>query len=250
MLLQDASVVGKVFWTGAVRGDGDVTRLLHTLERKGFLTRQRSSSVESEGEWSFAHMLLRDVAYAQIPRAERAHRHCAVAEWIESVGGLEDQAELLAFHWRSALLLARAAGQDAAALELPARQALGVAGERAFSLGAFEHAADYFESALELCDDEDRSLLLFGRARALFWTGTQDREEALEVARIALYAAGDGEHAAEAEILLARTMWEQGRRDAGDAYLERAEGLASTGRAVRGEGPCAQHDRAPSSPSR
>ena len=228
-LLQDASVVGKVFWTGAVRADGDVARLLHTLERKGFLTRQRRSSVESEGEWSFAHMLLRDVAYAQIPRAERAQKHRAAAEWIESLGRLEDHAELLAFHWTSALQLARAAGQDTTALEMPARPALRAAGERAFSLGAFERAADYFQSALELSEDEDRPQLLFERARALFWTGTQDREDALDVARHALHSAGDDEHAAEAEVLLARTLWEQGRRDPADAYLERAEELASRG---------------------
>ena len=112
-VLQDASVVGKVFWTGALsRDEGVAIPLLHFLERKGFLIRQRRSSVESEGEWAFAHMILRDVAYGQIPRAERAHKHRETAEWIGSLGRPEDHAELLAFHWSSALELARAAGQD------------------------------------------------------------------------------------------------------------------------------------------
>ena len=107
-VLQDASVVGKVFWTGALRrGEQEGTTLLHALERKGFLTRQRRSSIEAEGEWSFAHMLLRDVAYAQIPRAERAKKHGEAAEWIESLGRRDDHAELLAFHWKAALELAR-----------------------------------------------------------------------------------------------------------------------------------------------
>ena len=120
-VLQDASVVGKVFWTGALRReDGEATPLLHSLERKGFLTRQRRSSVESEGEWAFAHMLLRDVAYGQIPRAERAQKHRAAAEWIESLGRAEDHAELLAFHWRSALELAQAAGTTPPKLDDPA----------------------------------------------------------------------------------------------------------------------------------
>src|SRR5207244_11243143 len=45
-VLQDASVVGKVFWTGALhREEGAAAPLLHSLERKGFLTRQRRSSV-------------------------------------------------------------------------------------------------------------------------------------------------------------------------------------------------------------
>ncbi len=112
-VLHDASVVGKVFWTGALRRDEPAAAtLLHSLERKGFLTRQRRSSVESEGEWAFAHMLLRDVAYGQIPRADRAHKHRETAEWIESLGRSEDHAELLAFHWSSALELARAASQE------------------------------------------------------------------------------------------------------------------------------------------
>src|SRR5207249_10379760 len=39
-LLQDAAVVGKVFWSDAL-GGGDVTTSLHALERKGFVRRQR-----------------------------------------------------------------------------------------------------------------------------------------------------------------------------------------------------------------
>src|SRR5439155_6997798 len=108
-VLQDASVVGKVFWTGALRRGDEAIPLLHSLERKGFLTRQRRSSVESEGEWSFAHMLLRDVAYGQIPRGERAEKHRLVAEWIDSLGRPEDHGEMLAHHWRAALELAHVA---------------------------------------------------------------------------------------------------------------------------------------------
>src|SRR5205823_6355707 len=53
-VLQDASVVGKVFWTGALhRDESTAAALLHSLERKGFLVRQRRSSVQSDGEWAF-----------------------------------------------------------------------------------------------------------------------------------------------------------------------------------------------------
>ena len=44
--LQDASVFGKVFWSGALPTSREAAPLLHSLERKGFLTRQRRSSVE------------------------------------------------------------------------------------------------------------------------------------------------------------------------------------------------------------
>jgi class 3 adenylate cyclase/tetratricopeptide (TPR) repeat protein len=230
-VLQDASVLGKVFWTGALyRGEDEVTPLLHSLERKGFLVRQRRSSVEGEGEWAFSHMLLRDVAYGQIPRAVRADKHRATAAWFEGLGRSDDYAEFRAFHWLSALELARAAGRGTNDLVGPARAAFCAAGERAVALGAFRAAADYFAAALELHDDAaDRPRLLFQRADALFRTGAEGREEALELARSELYAEGDEDRAAEAEILLARVLWEQGLRDDSDACAERAEKIARHG---------------------
>ena len=60
---------------------------LLALARKGFLTRQRRSSVEHETEWSFAHMLIRDVSYGQIPRADRSTKHRRAAESMPSKDG-------------------------------------------------------------------------------------------------------------------------------------------------------------------
>ena len=67
-----------------------------------------------ETEYAFLHLLVRDVAYGQIPRGTRADKHRAAADWIGSLGGerLEDRAELLAHHYLSALELTRAAGLD------------------------------------------------------------------------------------------------------------------------------------------
>jgi class 3 adenylate cyclase/tetratricopeptide (TPR) repeat protein len=230
-VLQDASVVGKVFWTGALRRDeGAATPLLHSLERKGFLTRQRRSSLGSEGEWAFAHMLLRDVAYGQIPRAERAHKHRATAEWIESLGRPEDHAELLAFHWSSALELTHAAGQDAADLTTPTRLALRAAGDRAFAVNAYPAAAAYYQDALASWpeDDEERPRLLYGYADALYVANDEKALSALENAREALLAAGDRETASEAEISLSRIWWYRGQKDESAAHESRAEALAGT----------------------
>ena len=44
------------------------------------------ASVAGEDEYVFRHALVRDVAYEQIPRAERADMHRRAAEWIESLG--------------------------------------------------------------------------------------------------------------------------------------------------------------------
>ena len=107
-LMQDAAVLGKVFWAGAAAALGDddphgAAELLHGLERKEFVQRARRSSVAGETEYSFRHVLVRDVAYAQIPRAERAEKHRRAADWIETLGRPEDHAEMVAHHYVSAL---------------------------------------------------------------------------------------------------------------------------------------------------
>src|SRR5439155_368252 len=73
-------------------------------------------------EYSFWHLLVRDVAYSQIPRAERARRHRSAAAWIERKAGerVEDLAELLAHHYLQALELAGAAGDTEQAEDLAA----------------------------------------------------------------------------------------------------------------------------------
>src|SRR5204863_4864461 len=80
-VLQAAAVMGKVFWLGALGVD---ERSLHPLQQKEFVQRARRSSVAGETEFSFKHVLVRDVAYGQIPRADRAAKHRRTAEWIES----------------------------------------------------------------------------------------------------------------------------------------------------------------------
>jgi class 3 adenylate cyclase/tetratricopeptide (TPR) repeat protein len=231
-VLQDASVFGKVFWTGALgRVESNVVSLLLGLGRKGFVIRQHRTSVEGEGEWAFAHMLLRDVAYGQIPRAERASKHRAAAEWIESLGRSDDHAELLAFHWRAALDLARASGQDTASLETPARRALRAAGDRALAVNAYPAAAAYYDDALALWPepDSERPELLYRLATALYVADDARAQGALETARDALLAVTDREAAAEAELSLSRIWWHRGEHDEAKAHERRAEELAGRG---------------------
>jgi tetratricopeptide (TPR) repeat protein len=230
-LLQRAAVVGKVFWTGALDGAGGVIdTALHALERKGFVRRQRRSSVAGETEAAFAHALVRDVAYGQIPRAERAEQHRRVAEWIESLGRPEDHAEMLAHHWRAALELGRAARAETAAVEERARLALREAGDRAFALNAFANAEKYYAEALALwpVDDAERPDLLSRRAHALHLADDERALSALEEARDALLAAGDRETAAEAEVFIDLIWWHRGQRDVAWSHLARAEELAGS----------------------
>ena len=169
------------------------------------MRRQKRSSVEGETEFAFAHALVRDVAYGQIARADRAQKHRGVAEWIEGLGRPEDHAEMLAHHWHSAFELARAAGMEAPELADKARLALREAGDRAAALNAYPTAEKYYAEALALWPDDDpeRPVLLFRRARSLHLTGDDRRQDALEEARDALLAVGQAEPAAEAEAFLA-----------------------------------------------
>src|SRR5437773_3142904 len=161
-LLQDAAVLGKVFWLGGLlsgRSAEEASGALHALERKGFVQRARSSSVADESEHSFLHLLVRDVAYGQIPRADRAEKHRHAAEWIESLGRPQDHAEMLAHHYSMALELTRASGQPTERLVERARLVLREAGDRAMALNAFESAARSYGSAVDLwpTDDPDRA---------------------------------------------------------------------------------------------
>ena len=214
-LLQDAAVLGKVFWVGALaeiggRDQAELELALHELARKELVRPARVSSMEGESEYSFWHLLVRDVAYGQIPRAERARRHRAAAAWIERKAGerVEDLAEVLAHHYLQALELAEAAGdtEQAEELALPARRFLTLAGERALGLDTAQAEAR-LARALELCpaDDPERPELLLRWADAAFQAGRpREAAAALDEALDLFRARGENEAEARALILLAR----------------------------------------------
>ena len=119
---------------------------LLALQRKEFVRRQRHSSVAGETEFAFAHALVRDVAYGQIPRTPRLTKHRAAASWLESLGRPDDHAEMRAHHYLSALEPARAAGLETPISSSEATSlALREAGERASALYAYEAAVHHYD---------------------------------------------------------------------------------------------------------
>ncbi len=154
-LLQDAAVMGKVFWLGALEAVGRIPRtdaesLLSSLERREFVRRVRGSSVAGDIEYAFVHQLVRDVAYSEITHTDRAEGHRWAAEWIDSLGRPEEHAELVAHHYLVALGYTHAAGEDDPTLVQRATQALHRAGLRAIRLSANERAVDHFSGAISL----------------------------------------------------------------------------------------------------
>ena len=235
-LLQDAAVVGKVFWAGAVAamtGDDRWTleERLQRLARRDFLRRERRSSVEGESEYAFLHVLVRDVAYGSIPRSGRAVKHRLAAEWLETLSDdrTEDRAELLAHHYGRALELARASGSagEAQRLEEPARRYLVLAGDRAFQLDVLK-AASYYEQALTALspDDPERAHVRVKIADTAQEDGRLHEavagyDEAIPI----LLAEGDVQAAGEAMVRLAVALWRLGDTARSRSVLEEAVAL-------------------------
>ncbi|MGZ4401218.1 MAG: hypothetical protein ACXVYM_10140, partial [Gaiellaceae bacterium] len=234
-LLQDAAVIGKVFWAGSVasmggRDERDVRDALHELSRKELVRPARVSSMEGEVEYAFWHVLVRDVCYAQIPRAARAAKHRAAATWLERQAGdrVEDLADVLAHHYLQALELSRAAAPsgEVGQLEAGARRFLVLAGERALGLDGARAKAQYAR-ALELTGDgePERPAILEGWARALQQEGRGvEAAAALEEAIAAFRRQGETLAAGRALTFLSSVLANMGDARFYDA-VEEALGL-------------------------
>jgi tetratricopeptide (TPR) repeat protein len=214
-IVQDASVFGKIFWAGALDAD---EHSLHSLERKGMLRRERRSAVGGETQYAFRHVLVRDVAYGQIPRAKRAEKHVRAAGWIEALGRTDDHAELVAYHLAEAFELGLDTGDRLV-------EALSAAARRAIALNAYAGALDYSRRALALpiADDARRAHLLAVHARAL--TIVHADTSALRGAIDELESIGDVEAAADLAAFAANAEWTANRRPEAEELVARGEAL-------------------------
>jgi class 3 adenylate cyclase/tetratricopeptide (TPR) repeat protein len=231
-LLQDAAVVGKVFWAGALESIGersgeDVREGLHQLARKELLRPARLSSVEGQTEYAFWHALIRDVAYGQIPRGARAVKHEAAADWLEQMAGdrVADHADLLAYHTTEALALASAAGEGPDhELELRAARYLVLAGDRAMELDVGA-AAERYRQALDFLSpgSEEHGLTLLKLAETAQAHGRFEEARAhAEAAASELEDAVAPRSAAHAYSLLGNVYFQLGGADRMRAALERS----------------------------
>ncbi len=218
-VLQDASVIGKVFWSGALAAMGGmdepaVLNALRELSKRELVSRSRSSRMRWNEEFVFSHVLVRDVVNAQIPRAARAVKHRAVAGWLDRVAGDQrDVQELLAYHYEQALELAQASGASVdEKLRDRFRTPLLAAGDRAMSLDV-GRAAEHYGRALELMSPNDpgRPGALDGFADAAVQVGRFEEAEAAFLEAIdAFLATGSDAQAGDAMRKLSNLLWHQG----------------------------------------
>jgi predicted ATPase len=165
-VLLDAAVAGRVFWRGALERmlaePEGLSETLAELERRELIARQKVSAFEGQQQYTFNHVLVRDVAYELLPRAARRDRHREAALFFEEVGSESGEVvAALARHWRDA-------GEPAKAVDY-----LAAAAEVAEHGWAKERAAALYREALGLVPetDGDRRRLLT-RSIALAETAT------------------------------------------------------------------------------
>jgi class 3 adenylate cyclase/tetratricopeptide (TPR) repeat protein len=213
--LLSAAVIGKTFWRGvlaSVAGIEDVDDALEMLEARDFVRRDPSSQLGGDVQYTFKHMLIREVAYGTVPRAVRRERHANVARYVEDHLGGESLAAILAYHWREA-------GEPARAL--PYLLAAAQTARRSWAKAA---AIDLYTRALESEEDESaRRRIRLQRGQALVEMQDYERASAeLEP----LVEELDGAEKLEALIWLGlATVWSE--RDADTmATAEQALALA------------------------
>jgi class 3 adenylate cyclase/tetratricopeptide (TPR) repeat protein len=148
--LLSAAVVGKTFWRGVLQSVGgikDVDEAMSVLESRDLVRRDPSSQLSGDAQFTFKHMLIREVAYATVPRAARREQHAAVAESIEETlgGSAETLSSILAYHWGES-------GEPTRAI--PYLLAAADKARRSWAKGA---AIDLYSKALDLSEDEDLS---------------------------------------------------------------------------------------------
>jgi class 3 adenylate cyclase/tetratricopeptide (TPR) repeat protein len=153
-VLRRASVIGRIFWRGAVTdvsGDiDDLDGVFETLLLQDFILREPRSSISGEEAFRFKHILTREIAYAGLTKSMRAELHAAFAGWLRE-RGVEELVEIRAHHLdRAATLLAELEGTTPPELAQETAAALEAAGARALAREANRAARHLLLRAVEL----------------------------------------------------------------------------------------------------
>lgn len=126
--------------------------------------------------YAFRHILIRDVTYGTLSRAERMRLHEKLAQFLENQAGahLDEYVELIAYHYRE---VARLSQQSAV------RSAFPIASERALSFlrraamlaagaGAYAEAHAYLQSAIAIAPASELAALYEQSGDNQWWTIT------------------------------------------------------------------------------
>ena len=180
-LLQQAAVIGRIFWESALGRlcafagqpcDGQALgSLLEHLQQREMIFQRSISAFHGTREFIFKHALLREVAYESVLKRQRQAYHRLVAEWLieHSASRPEEYLGEIAEH------LERAAQREQAA------DYLCRAGEQAVRRYANLEAVQYFSRALALLprgQEASRFQLLLKREAVLDLLGKRPEQAA------------------------------------------------------------------------
>jgi len=197
-LIERAALVGERFGMDdlgvlADPDDADPRILLESLTRKD-LIRPAGDEEAQAVSFRFSHMLIRDIAYREMPKKVRAELHERFAEWIDRQAEVtRAYDEILGYHLEQAFRLRtelRPTDPRSAVLAARAASVLKKVGRRAFARLDMSAARGLLSRAIELlpADDEDRLFLMADLARTRMFTAELDEAnatvaEGLELAR-------------------------------------------------------------------
>ncbi len=257
--LQRASVVGEVFWSGAVNRicestaepmeRNEVQGALQSLREKELIFGQDESTFAGEQEYVFKHAVLHNVTYESVLKRLRRGYHAQVAGWLLERSGerVDEYAGLIGEHYEHAGETIQAAGW------------YGRAGKQARNTYAPESAIGYYQKALALLlsgkpDRPDTGStsrtrpgpyaaqqvsLYEGLGEMLLWQARyKEAAEACAAMRAAAEASADAVAQARAWNALSQTLDAQGNYPAALESADRAEKIA------RGAGAAAKEELA------
>jgi tetratricopeptide (TPR) repeat protein len=213
--LEAASVIGEVFWLGAV---GELAPPMEEVraELTGLLDKQLvvadPTGFAGEPGYRFAHILVRDAAYRRLLKGTRAAHHEHFARWVERKAGarLAEYEEIVGYHLEQAHRYRAELGPEddsSRALADEASERLGAAGGRAYERGDTAAAAGLLERAIALLalDDASRRGLALKLGVALGEAGKLDRADAV-LSETVEAAAATGERTLELRAIVERGL--------------------------------------------
>ena len=231
-VLQQASVVGRVFWDAALtyihvtaqigpftRGSEslEIGQCLGILQEREMIFPHNESTFSDASEFMFKHALLQEVTYESVLKRTRRIYHAKAASWLINHSGdrVREFAGQIAGHLEKA-------GMDQEALDY-----LTLAAEKAASNFAMDEAVDFYARALALTPENDlekRYLLLMGQENVLGMLGDRDSQRKLLETLTVIVDTLQDKHKKAA--LLIRKAW------VGYWTSEISEGLSAARKAV------------------
>ena len=226
--LQQASVIGFVFWDRAVAAlDNGSPRSLVPLARRGFVKPQPDSSIADAEEFTFEHHLLQQFTYDSVLKRQRCEYHALAAAWLATLAA-ERGPE---FHGATGEHY-ELAGESAMAVDHYTRAA-----ENAAARDARATALEYVTRALALTPPDDHAIrwrLVLTRESIVAIAGDPaEHDSALDALAMLADALDDDAKRAEAGLRRTLALMDRGEHYAGIIEGQRVIDLATCAGAPR-----------------